>query len=56
MTAFKASLWREGDWVVAQCLDVDVASQGIDEDDALANLNEALELHFEARHDTHGAG
>ncbi len=42
-----ASLWREDDWVVAQCLDVDVASQGNSEDEALANLKEALELHFE---------
>ena len=44
---FSASLSREGDWVVAQCLDVDVASQGRSEDEALANLGEALELHFE---------
>ena len=44
---FTASLWREGKWVVAQCLDVDVASQGRSEDEALANLREALELHFE---------
>ena len=46
--SFQASLWREGDLVVAQCLDVDVASQGRDEDEALANLTEALELYFEA--------
>ncbi len=46
--SFQASLWREGDLVVAQCLDVDVASQGRDEDEALVNLGEALELHFEA--------
>jgi predicted RNase H-like HicB family nuclease len=44
---FKASLWREGDWVVAQCLEVDVASQGRSEEEALANLKEALALHFE---------
>ena len=44
---FSASLWREGDWIVAQCLDVDVASQGRSENEALANLKEALELHFE---------
>ncbi|MGH7433571.1 MAG: type II toxin-antitoxin system HicB family antitoxin, partial [Candidatus Methylomirabilales bacterium] len=25
---FTASVWREGDWFVAQCLEVDVASQG----------------------------
>jgi predicted RNase H-like HicB family nuclease len=32
---------------VAQCLEVDVASQGATEDEALANLREALELYFE---------
>lgn len=45
--SFTASLWREGDWVIAQCLEVDVASQGESEAEALANLQEALELHFE---------
>jgi predicted RNase H-like HicB family nuclease len=44
---FTASVWREGDWFVAQCLEVDVASQGKTEEEALANLPEALELHFE---------
>ncbi|MFI5273908.1 MAG: type II toxin-antitoxin system HicB family antitoxin [Ktedonobacterales bacterium] len=43
----RASVWREGDWYVAQCLEVDVASQGDSEDEALANLREALELYFE---------
>ncbi len=44
---FTASLSREGDWFVAQCLEVDVASQGESEEDSLANLNEALEPYFE---------
>ena len=44
---FTASVWQEGDWFVAQCLAVDVASQGETEDEALANLRQALELHFE---------
>jgi predicted RNase H-like HicB family nuclease len=44
---FSAKVWREGDWCVAQCLEVDVASQGRNEEEALANLKEALELHFE---------
>ncbi len=44
---FTASVWREGDWFVAQCLEVDVASQGKTEEEALVNLREALELHFE---------
>jgi predicted RNase H-like HicB family nuclease len=38
--------WREGNWYVSQCLEVDVASQGESEEEALANLMEALELHF----------
>ena len=45
--SFPATVWREGDWFVAQCLDVDVASQGETEEEALANLKEALELYFE---------
>ena len=44
---FAASVWQEGNWFVAQCLEVDVASQGETEEVALANLREALELHFE---------
>ncbi|CAN5630299.1 MAG: type II toxin-antitoxin system HicB family antitoxin [Rubrobacter sp.] len=44
---FSASVWREEDLYVAQCLEVDVASQGTTEDEALENLREALELHFE---------
>ena len=44
---FTASVWREGDWYVAQCLEVDVASQGRTEEEALENLREALALYFE---------
>ena len=44
---FSATVWREGDWFVSQCLDMDVASQGSTEEEALANLREGLELHFE---------
>ena len=42
-----ASVWQEGEWYVAQALDVDVASQGESVNDALANLREALEFYFE---------
>jgi predicted RNase H-like HicB family nuclease len=45
---FTASITQEDQWYVAQCLEVDVASQGATEDEALANLREALELYFEA--------
>ena len=45
---FTASIWREDDWFIAQCLEVDIASQGENEQEALDNLAEALELYFEA--------
>ena len=44
---FTATVWAEGEWFIAQCREVDVASQGLTEDEALDNLREALELHFE---------
>ncbi len=44
---FAATVWREGDWYVSQCLEVDIASQGETEEEALDNLKEALELYFE---------
>ena len=47
MREFAASVWQEGDWYVAQALEVDIASQGESEEEALENLREALELHFE---------
>lgn len=50
---FSATTWREGEWFVAQCLDVDVASQGATESEALENLKEALELYFEPPVATH---
>ncbi|MFN6963540.1 MAG: type II toxin-antitoxin system HicB family antitoxin [Pyrinomonadaceae bacterium] len=43
---FNAVIVKEGDWYVAQCLELDIASQGETEDEAMANLNEALLLHF----------
>jgi predicted RNase H-like HicB family nuclease len=44
---FAATVWREAECYVSQCLEVDVASQGETEEEALANLRVALELHFE---------
>jgi predicted RNase H-like HicB family nuclease len=49
---FTATVRREGNWYVSQCLEVDVASQGETGEKALANLKEALELHFEPPHAT----
>jgi predicted RNase H-like HicB family nuclease len=42
-----AAVTQEGDWYVARCLEVEVASQGRTLEEALANLKEALELYFE---------
>lgn len=44
---FTAAVTHEGDWRVARCLEVEVASQGHTVDEALANLREALELYYE---------
>ncbi|MCY3721752.1 MAG: hypothetical protein OXG97_05990 [Candidatus Poribacteria bacterium] len=45
---FTASVWKEDNWFIAQCLEVDIASQGESEEGALDNLAEALELYFES--------
>jgi predicted RNase H-like HicB family nuclease len=44
---FTARTWTEGEWIIAQCAEVDVASHGRTEQEALHNLQEALELYFE---------
>jgi predicted RNase H-like HicB family nuclease len=41
------AVWKEGDYYVAQCLNVDVSSFGDTKQEALDNLEEALELYFE---------
>ena len=45
---FTATIWREGDWHIAQCIEVDVISQGETEQEALKNLAEAIQLYFES--------
>ena len=44
---FTASVWQEGPWFVAQCLQIDVATQGESEAEAVENLKEAIALHME---------
>jgi predicted RNase H-like HicB family nuclease len=44
---YTARTWKDGDLFIAQCAEVDVASHGHTEEEALANLREALELYFE---------
>jgi predicted RNase H-like HicB family nuclease len=41
------AVWKEGDYFVAQCLNIDISSFGNTKEEALANLQEALELYFE---------
>ena len=43
----KNVVWKEGKYYVAQCLNVDVSSFGKTKKEALANLDEALNLYFE---------
>ncbi|WP_414943089.1 type II toxin-antitoxin system HicB family antitoxin [Amycolatopsis sp. cmx-11-32] len=50
---FTAAVHREEDWYVAQCLEVDVASQGQTLDEALSNLGEAVGLYLEEASDPH---
>jgi predicted RNase H-like HicB family nuclease len=39
-------LWQEGQYHVAECLNNHVSSFGNTKEEALANLNEALELYY----------
>ncbi len=43
----KNIVWKEGDFYVAQCLNAEVSSFGNTKDEALKNLQEALDLYFE---------
>ena len=49
---FCVGTWKEGNLYVAQCLEIDVASQGGTEQEALENLREAIELHYLEPHAT----
>jgi predicted RNase H-like HicB family nuclease len=40
-------VWREEEYFVTQCLNVDVSSFGVTKEDALTNLQEAIALYFE---------
>ncbi len=40
-------VYREEEFIVAQCLNVDVSSFGSTREEAVANLKEAVELYFE---------
>jgi predicted RNase H-like HicB family nuclease len=44
---FTGIIEREGDWFVALCPELDIASQGKSVEEARSNLIEAIELFFE---------
>ncbi len=41
-----ALVWKEGNWFVVKCVEVEVASQGKSKKEALGNIEEALALYF----------
>ena len=47
MKNLKYIIYREGDYYVSQCLNMEIASFGSTIDEALANLKEAVELYLE---------
>ena len=44
---YQSVVYKEGKYYVAQCLNVDISSFGDIEQEALSNLQEALELYLE---------
>ena len=46
-TSLKYVVYKEDNYYVSQCLDVDVSSFGDNNQDAIDNLNEAIQLYFE---------
>ena len=47
MKSLKYIVYKEGEYYVSQCINVDVASFGETIEQAIDNLKEALELYFE---------
>jgi predicted RNase H-like HicB family nuclease len=41
------AVWKSDEWYVARCVDSYIASQGKTIEEALSNLREAIELHYE---------
>ncbi len=47
MKSIKYVVYKDGDYFVSQCLNVDISSFGDDAQEAVVNLKEALELYFD---------
>lgn len=45
-TNLKSVVWKEGEYYISQCLDVEVSSFGKTRKEALAMLEDALKLYF----------
>ncbi len=43
----KSVVWKEGEYYISQCLEVEVSSFGKTRKEALDNLQDALQLYFE---------
>lgn len=52
MRPIKYCIHKEPPYYVAQCLNVDVSSFGDSVEEAIANLKEAVELHFQDESDS----
>ena len=46
MKSFKYVVYREGEYFVSQCLNLDIASFGTSVDDAVENLKDAVSLYL----------
>lgn len=46
-TVYQSVVYKEGKYYVAQCLNIDISSFGDTEQDALANLQDAVHLYLE---------
>lgn len=42
-----AVVWKEKDWFVSRCVEIEVASQGKTEDEAMSNLQEVVLLYLQ---------
>jgi len=47
MKTFRATLWKQDNWFIVQCDEIDVATQAGSESEAAINIQEALALHFD---------
>jgi predicted RNase H-like HicB family nuclease len=46
MKSFKYVVYRDGEYFVSQCLNLDIASFGTSVDDAVENLKDAVSLYL----------